>query len=228
MFQHDNFVTSGLYNFSILYKPNFVSHVATRSFSSLSVLRMTSVGSGHGHDWPAHDITSFPLPYPTVWDHCGTVTDEDAFTDSDTEDLYDASSMEEELETNYESEPEYDEIETPVRTLFGKEDPMARSLIVRVRNILRWDVPADAYGKRRKTFLVTSIIIGMKQLGLHSPQLICRAGSPQCAQTSQLTADQRDVAVLSRLIPPDVEVNLNAVVYCCRKMGFRSIQFRVK
>jgi len=182
---------------------------------------------GSGHDWLGDDVASFTLPYPTVWDHCANVTDEDASIDSDTEDLYDASSMKDELETNYESEPEYDEIKTPVQTLFGK-DPMARSLIVRARNTLRCDVPADADGKRKKTFIVTSIIIGMKQLGLHSPQLICQAGSPHYAQTSQLTPDQRDVAVLSRLIPPDIEVNLNAVVYCCRKMGFRSIQFRAK
>ncbi len=68
---------------------------------------------------------------------------------------------------------------------------------------------------RRKAFALTSIIIVMKQLGLHIANY---------DHMKAKTRDRHDIEVLNRFITGQVNVSIQSVKTCCRNLGFTSIR----
>jgi hypothetical protein len=69
------------------------------------------------------------------------------------------------------------------------------------------------YG-RQKAFVISSIIIGMKQLGLNIDPLT----------NTKLSRDKQNIEELNRVVSGETLITISSVKKCCRELGFTSIR----
>lgn len=123
------------------------------------------------------------------------------------------------------------DIESAVSKVF-RNVSLSRSLVCRANAIYKMSVDLQKNQKdspqtsrrstntlskffRRKVCVLTSIIIAMKQLGLHIANY---------DDTKAKTRDRYDISVLNRFINGQVNVGIQSVKTCCRDLGFTSFR----
>lgn len=115
------------------------------------------------------------------------------------------------------------EIEYAV-SYFFKHVPICKSLIIRATDIFKTVAKVQNDQKRmivrkrhsrQKAFVISSIIVGMRQLGLNISNPLTN---------TKLSRDKQNIEELNRVVPGEIVITINCVKKCCRELGFGSLK----